>query len=243
MPCRRNRNSLLKIIPEEMLKTFGTAHDEQRRKYMGQAFRAASGILNKFVDCVYLSLLWFVCSIPVFTIGASTSALYYAVQKSIVHERSYARKEFLYSFKRNFKQATLLWLGFFVFGTAMLFGAYQSYSGAMPQVFLYVYVIIFAVLLMTAVYAFPYIARFEGGTPQIVKNCLMISVTNLPKTLLSLLLIAAAAVAVWVFFPLVFLLPALVMCGIESMMEKTFAKYMTEEEKQAEFERNRTWEN
>ena len=210
---------------------------------MNQMFRTVSGGLNKFVDLVYLSVLWFVCSIPVFTIGASTCALYYAVRKAVVHERSYAGKEFFHCFKKNFKQATLLWLPLLLFALAMLFGAYQSYQGAMPQVFLYVYVILFALLVMLALYAFPYIARFEDETPRIVKNCLMISLMNIGRTLLSALLIAGAAVAVWVFFPLIFFLPGPLMWAIGSMMEKTFRKYLPEDALAEEFERNRTWKN
>ena len=33
-------------------------------------------ILNRFMDLILLNVLWFVCSLPVFTAGASTCALY-----------------------------------------------------------------------------------------------------------------------------------------------------------------------
>lgn len=36
-------------------------------------------ICNKIVDCICLSVLWLVTSLPVLTIGASTTALYYAI--------------------------------------------------------------------------------------------------------------------------------------------------------------------
>ena len=35
-----------------------------------------SQILMKICYCCYLNLLWFVCSIPIFTMGAATTALY-----------------------------------------------------------------------------------------------------------------------------------------------------------------------
>lgn len=38
-------------------------------------------MLGKLVDCVWVSILWVICCIPVFTIGASTTALYYTVHK------------------------------------------------------------------------------------------------------------------------------------------------------------------
>ena len=39
------------------------------------------GALGKAVDCVILSVLWLVCCLPVITIGASSTALYYTVHK------------------------------------------------------------------------------------------------------------------------------------------------------------------
>ena len=44
-------------------------------------------MLGKLVDCVWVSILWVICCIPVFTIGASTTALYYTVHKSIRGDR------------------------------------------------------------------------------------------------------------------------------------------------------------
>ena len=50
---------------------------------MGRFFNYDSPLfssINKIVDCVFLSLLWFVFSIPIVTMGASTSALYYVAK-------------------------------------------------------------------------------------------------------------------------------------------------------------------
>ena len=37
--------------------------------------------INKIVYSVYLNILWFFCCIPVVTIGASTTALFYVTLK------------------------------------------------------------------------------------------------------------------------------------------------------------------
>ena len=34
-------------------------------------------LINKVVYSVYLNILWFICCIPIVTIGASTTALFY----------------------------------------------------------------------------------------------------------------------------------------------------------------------
>ena len=43
--------------------------------------------LTRVADMVILSLLWLIGSLPLFTLGISSTALYYAVNKSLI-ERS-----------------------------------------------------------------------------------------------------------------------------------------------------------
>ena len=57
----------------------------------------------------YLDILWLVTSLPIFTIGASTTALLYSSMK-LQKEEGYPTKNFFHSFKENFKQATGIWM-------------------------------------------------------------------------------------------------------------------------------------
>ena len=72
-------------------------------------------------ESCYLNLLWFVCSIPIVTIGASTTALYYAALKVVRDEDSHVGAAFFRSFRQNFKQATVLWL--ILLGVGLFLGA------------------------------------------------------------------------------------------------------------------------
>lgn len=67
-------------------------------------------IFYKATECMLLSILWVVTSLPVITIGASTTALYYAVVKVIRNNEGYGWGEFWNGFRTNFKQATIIWL-------------------------------------------------------------------------------------------------------------------------------------
>ena len=66
--------------------------------------------LSKVADLLALNLLFLLCSIPIFTIGASLTAMYYCFFKMKDQEEGYLAKRFFKSFKENFKQATLMWL-------------------------------------------------------------------------------------------------------------------------------------
>ena len=66
--------------------------------------------INKIVYSVYLNILWFVCCIPVVTVGASTTALFYVTLKISKNEEGSITKAFFHSFQQNLKQGTLIWL-------------------------------------------------------------------------------------------------------------------------------------
>lgn len=80
-----------------------------------------SQLMLRFCYACWLNLLWLVCSIPIVTIGASTTALYYVMLKVVRNEESNVTSMFFRAFKENFKQATVLWL--IMFGIGAFLGA------------------------------------------------------------------------------------------------------------------------
>lgn len=70
-------------------------------------------LLNKIFCAAWLNILWFLCCIPIFTIGASTTALYYVSFKLVRNEEGNITKQFFTAFRSNFKKATLIWLPLF----------------------------------------------------------------------------------------------------------------------------------
>ena len=66
--------------------------------------------LNFIADVMVLHVLWLVHSLPLVTIGASTTALYYAMMKRIRTNEGQVTANLRQSFKANFRQATILWL-------------------------------------------------------------------------------------------------------------------------------------
>lgn len=67
-------------------------------------------IVNTAVDMLILGIFWFVTSIPLVTIGASTTAVYYTVNKCIRNKKSYAYVEYWKAFKSNLKKSTLAFI-------------------------------------------------------------------------------------------------------------------------------------
>lgn len=60
-------------------------------------------------NMIALNILWLVTSLPIVTIGASTTAMYYTALKLHKDKDVTVWKAFFHSFKQNFMQATAIW--------------------------------------------------------------------------------------------------------------------------------------
>ena len=67
-------------------------------------------VLTKLTYGAYLNILWLVCSLPIVTIGASTTALFYVTLKMAEDRDDGLTRMFFKAFRENFKPATKLWL-------------------------------------------------------------------------------------------------------------------------------------
>ncbi len=208
---------------------------------MGNIFRI-DGPFFRFMgavaDCFLLSVLWLLFSLPVFTIGASTSALYYCVIKVIREQDGSVFRTFWEAFRQNFKQGTRA-VVIFVVGAFLVTCVGTAVYRASPsqQTLQSIYLAYLCTVLVAAAWAhylLSYIARFENSMKNAVKNSLIICLMNLPQTFL-IAVTFAAVVAVFVLFLPVSVLGLLFLPGVYVLMtsfllERIFKKYLPKEE-------------
>lgn len=51
-------------------------------------------VISKTADILLLSALWFICCVPLITIGAATTALYYSCVKAVRRDKGYLIRDF-----------------------------------------------------------------------------------------------------------------------------------------------------
>lgn len=148
--------------------------------------------LGRLCDFMLLNIMWIVCSIPLVTIGASTTALYTVMLKLVKNEEGYIVKGFLGAFKENFKKSTVLWLILAVIG--IIIGIDSRVAAAMQSsmrtIFQSAFIIFAIVWLCVVIYTFPLTARYENTVKNTLKNALILSVARLPYTVLMLIVTA-----------------------------------------------------
>lgn len=154
--------------------------------------------LTKIADLMVLNILFCVTSIPLITIGASWTALYSVTLKMVRDEEGSVSRSYFRSFRQNFRQATLLWLGVLVVLALLVLDirVLNGMTGGTAPGLLRVGVEILALLgIMVLQYLFPSLARFEASLADTLKNACMMALAHLPKTAL---MTAAAVGAVWI---------------------------------------------
>lgn len=193
--------------------------------------------LTKVANLMILNLLTIICCIPIITVGPAVTALYYVTIKMARGDEPYIVKSYFKSFKENFKQATILWIVMLALIIVLILDwevVVLMMSGTGAKIMKVILGVVTIFFVMTALYIFPVLSRFENTIKQTVKNAFLISIMSLPKTVviilihllpLGLLLLTIQAL------PFLFLLGMPAVAYLSSMMfVRVFKKFEPEEE-------------
>lgn len=140
-----------------------------------------------------LNFIWLVCCLPIITIGASTTALYYTSFKIAKDEGSYITTMFFRSFRQNFRQATVIWLIMLAVGMVigidarLLYQLHNTTTGTAAVVWTLLLAVNYACLLFYAivlVHIFPLLSIASNTTPNMFKNAFLIGTRYLFVTIL-----------------------------------------------------------
>lgn len=183
--------------------------------------------LSKVFDVMLLSAIWGLFCLPIVTIGASTTAMYYATVKVIRRERGYVFQEFWKSFKMNFLQGTLCWI-LVVAATALFYANVKFATGIntkMGTILEIVYMAMGLIVLGCGVYLFPVLSRFSMKTMQLIKTCLFLFFKYIPKSILMGLIVAVACVCIYFSSIMIFFVPVCATLLFSLIMEPILKKY------------------
>ena len=167
---------------------------------MSNFFNMDNGLfraLGKLADLMLLNILFRGCSLPIFTIGASFTAMYYVTLKLAENEEGYIARGFLKSFKQNFKQATIIWLILLFFGIVLVLDLLilKDSTGSFVTVLRVVITATMIIYALILLYVFPILARFYNSVKDTFKNAFIMAVVNLPRTFVMLVICAASVLA------------------------------------------------
>lgn len=208
---------------------------------MEKFFNSDNGVmraLSKIFDMGVLTLIYLVFCIPIVTIGAATTSLYYVSAKVLRHNRSYVWREFWSSFKTNFVQSTIVWVITVILTVLLIFNmqivgatSESSAGGYMAGA----YLAILFILLCISCYVYPIISRFGTKLSQILRLSLYCAFRHFLHTLLLVAILAATVALIYLGMVTNIILIFIFAPGLAGFvytypMEHIMKKYMPKEE-------------
>lgn len=160
--------------------------------------------LTRVADVMILNFLFIVTTAPVVTLGASLTALNFTAMRIATDRCNSVSGDYFRSFRQNLRQGTIIVLILAALG-GVLAAWYVVVTNLAIEplaelVLLAIwYGLAFSLLTMT-VFAFPYLASFEGSVRQVLRNARLMSWKH-SLTSLGALSLIGLSIVVTVFYP------------------------------------------
>lgn len=190
--------------------------------------------MRNLVDYVTVGILWMIFSIPMFTGGAALTASLLTVEICIHKEDGKILSTYWKWFRKEFKEATLLWmiqLPLLAFVIMNFWIVYGCNIAIFQKLLIYV---IDGMLFCWMQLWFGYLSKFEDRIKTILGNTFSIARNNIGWTLLigilPVLHFAAASVLFFLMPPLLLLVPGSYLLSYRYLIRKMFSQYLPTDE-------------
>lgn len=197
----------------------------------GEIFRYKGRIwhvFNNITDVLALSLLWALCSLPVVTLGAATTALYDSVVRCVRFGEEGPYRRFFRTFRSELltgSLSTLLW-GVVLFAGLYMLGALRVLSGenSALRYAAAAYAFILCIPLGAACWAFPILSRFSFSFSSLNLTAFRFVFAHLPSTVLVVAFTLGAMYLSAEYILALIVAPAMLMLLWSLPMEAVFKK-------------------
>lgn len=204
-------------------------------------FNPDNGLMITFgqiTDCIFLSIFFLLGCIPVLTSGASVAALYDASFRAFRQGEKNSWKRFFHVYKGNWKAGILPTALFLPLLWLWLKGAVGLWNrvalGEMGWMLFSALGLLMVLVLGALSVIFPMLSRFENSFLGLIKNSLLLSLANLPRTLLLGIINAVSIYFILRFVVPLFFLPSLGALLGSFLIEPMFKPFLPQDADEAE---------
>ena len=189
--------------------------------------------ISRFADYVCLGILWIIASIPVITFGAAATAAIQTAENVIFKEEGKIIISFWKCFKKEFKQATAIWLIQLLVLAVLVIDLQMVMNSDMANVLRVIIYIALSIIFCWVQLWFGYLSKFEDKTKILLSNTFRIMILSFGRTFLmgviSLLSLLATVVGFFLMPLPLLLIPGLYLMGYTSLMRKILTQYLPRE--------------
>lgn len=147
--------------------------------------------LGEVSNIIILNFIFIISCVPIVTIGVSITSLYYVAMKMVKKQDTYILKEYIKVFKENFKISTIVWFIMIIIGGILIVDLYlvRLVSNELITTILkLIFTMISILYIFTITYVFPIISKFDNSIKNTIINSILISIQNLPYTIIIIIL-------------------------------------------------------
>jgi len=185
-------------------------------------------------NVVIISGLFLLFCLPVVTIGASASALYYTVYRKYHKKCDSITSDFMRSLRQNLKSGIIINVISIVFiglAALCLYYASNGIGGVkLPDWYSVVAFVPLLPVILTLPYAYALLARFNNNVKGTLTNSYTLCMITFPKFILIWLIVLAAIAICIVFPPAALVVPVGAAYLLQMIIEKVFEKAISVEE-------------
>ena len=191
-----------------------------------------SRFMNTLFDILMIGILWFILSLPLITIAASTTAAYYAMAKVVRHKTGYLFKEFFRSFKANFKQSflpSLIFIAVAFIAAVDINYVWNNRSKLNDGLFVIIVGIVF-LFLSCSIYFCPFLSRFTKRNGELFRLSAFSAFRFLPVTVLVITGMIALIIMIYLMPWAMITMPGIMFFVLTFPMEYIMKRYMKKPE-------------
>jgi len=197
--------------------------------------------LTELADIMLISLYWWICSIPLITIGASTTSLFYVLGKKVRKESVYITRDYFKSFRDNFKQSIPLsiiliiaWISSILYG---LLGVESILSGNLtglmkvmiPLAIVFIFETIHISLYVCAVFS-----RFNMKLYAIFTTAFVLVHRHFLTTIIHTVVLCVGVILIMRAPFLILIMPGAVVGVISFFIQPIFTRYIEQQNETVE---------
>lgn len=200
--------------------------------------------LSRMVDLIVLNVIFIISCIPIVTIGAALTALYYVCVTDWDPQNAQLFKRYTKSFKENFKQSTILWLILLIAGIIIgsdvwfSFAQWQNTGIEAYRISIVICIIGFIAYLCIFTYVWPLQAKFENTIKKTLQNALIMAIGHLPETVIAWCIAGVVGYCVYEYLvmkAMLFVLVFSVVAYLQSILFRSvFQPYLDEAKRKEE---------
>ncbi|WP_192986171.1 YesL family protein [Carnobacterium mobile] len=159
-------------------------------------------VMMKIYQLVIVNLIFLISCLPIFTIGTALTTLFAVTLKMIEDKEENLLQTYVAHFKKEFKQSTSLWLIFS--GSLLVFAYIYPFFSQFFQIniiLFYLFILIVAISVLTSLYVFPLLAKFDNSNLGIIKSAFLLAMKHMAFSILLFFLFIFFIILIPVFFP------------------------------------------